>query len=35
VISPIATWITTISAIVLLLAGVTQSVRRVKKKKHE
>ena len=35
VISPIATWITTISAIVLLLAGITQSVRRVKKKKHE
>ena len=35
VISPIATWITTVSAIVLLLAGVTQSVRRVKKRNHE
>lgn len=35
VISPIATWITTISAVILLLTGVTQSVRRVKKRNHE
>lgn len=33
VISPITTWFTTGSAIILLLAGVVQSVRRVKRKR--
>ena len=35
VISPITTWFTTGSAIILLLAGVVQSVRRVKRKRVE
>ena len=33
VISPITTWFTTGSAIILLLAGVVQSVRRIKRKR--
>ena len=35
VISPLTTWFTTGMAIILLLAAVVQSVRRVKRRKHE